>query len=105
VFLLGAGLAAAFPLVFSYVGGRYAALTGTAFSIVLVMALTGGSILPWVTGVVGQGYGLRVSLVIVPIALALQLALLALALRRLGRATTTAAGGDVVASGSVLSSH
>lgn len=105
VFLLGAGLAAAFPLVFSYVGGRYAALTGTAFSIVLVMALTGGSILPWVTGVLGQRYGLRVSLVIVPIALALQLALLALALRRLGRETAAATGGDVVASGSAAATH
>ena len=105
VFLLGAGLAAAFPLVFSYVGGRYAALTGTAFSIVLVMALTGGSILPWVTGVLGQRYGLRVSLVIVPIALALQLALFALALRRLGRETAAATGGDVVASGSVAATH
>ena len=105
VFLLGAGLAAAFPLVFSYVGGRYAALTGTAYSIVLVMALTGGSILPWVTGVLGQRYGLRVSLVIVPIALALQLALFALALRRLGRETAAATGGDVVASGSAAATH
>jgi fucose permease len=83
VFLLGGGLAAGFPVILSYVGDRYAALTGTAFSIVLVMALTGGSILPWATGAIGQGYGLRTSLVIVPVALVLQLALFAIVLRRL----------------------
>ena len=83
VFLLGGGLAAGFPVILSYVGDRYAALTGTAFGIVLVMALTGGSILPWATGAIGQGYGLRTSLVIVPIALVLQLALFAIVLRHL----------------------
>ena len=105
VFLLGAGLAAAFPLIYSFIGDRYPTLTGTAFSIALVMALTGGSILPWVTGVLGQGYGLRASLVIVPIALGLQLALFALVLRRPGHASTAAAGGDVVASESAVSPH
>lgn len=100
VFLLGAGLAAGFPVILSYVGDRYAALTGTAFSIVLVMALTGGSILPWATGIIGQSHGLRVSLLIVPVALALQLALLALVLRRLEREKPAGnAAGDVVASG------
>lgn len=83
VFLAGAGMAAGFPVILSFVGDRYAALTGTAFSIVLVIALTGGSLMPGLTGALGQRYGLRPSLVLVPVALLLQLALLALVLRRL----------------------
>jgi len=91
VFLVGAGFAAGFPVILSYVGDRYAALTGTAFSIVLVMALTGGSLLPYVTGAVGQARGLRTSLVIVPIALLLQLALFTVVLRRLAARSATPA--------------
>ena len=59
-----------------YHADRYAQLSGTAFSVVIVMALTGGMVLPYVTGVLGASYGLRGSFVIVPVALVL-LALLA----------------------------
>jgi FHS family glucose/mannose:H+ symporter-like MFS transporter len=68
VFLLGCGFAASFPVVLGFVGDRYAHLSGTAFGIVIVMALTGGMILPYTTGVLGASYGLRGSFVIVPIA-------------------------------------
>jgi MFS transporter, FHS family, glucose/mannose:H+ symporter len=71
VFLLGVGFAATFPVVLGFVGDRYTRLSGTAFSIVIVMALTGGMLLPWLTGVLGAAYGLRGSFVIVPIALVL----------------------------------
>ena len=71
VFLIGLGFAAAFPVVLGFVGDRYAELSGTAFSIVMVMALTGGMILPWLTGVLGATYGLRGSFAIVPVALIL----------------------------------
>jgi MFS transporter, FHS family, glucose/mannose:H+ symporter len=57
VFFAGAGLAAGFPVVLGYVGDRYAALSGTAFSIALVMALTGGSILPYGTGALAESTG------------------------------------------------
>jgi MFS transporter, FHS family, glucose/mannose:H+ symporter len=66
VFLTGAGFAAVFPVILGYVGDRYAEISGTAFSFVLVMALAGGSTLPYVTGVLGQTFGLRPSLLIVP---------------------------------------
>jgi FHS family glucose/mannose:H+ symporter-like MFS transporter len=69
VFLLGCGFAATFPVVLGFVGDRYAHLSGTAFSIVIVMALTGGMLLPYLTGVLGASYGLRGSFVIVPVAL------------------------------------
>ena len=65
-FLLGAGFAATFPVVLGFVGERHPRLSGTAFSLVLVMALTGGMILPWATGVIGATQGLRASFWIVP---------------------------------------
>lgn len=89
VFFAGAGLAAGFPVVLGYVGDRYAALSGTAFSIALVMALTGGSILPYGTGALAESYGLRTSLLIVPIALVLQVVIFGVVLRRLAMAPVT----------------
>src|SRR6266581_591657 len=80
--LMGAGFAAAFPVVFALVGDRYASLSGTAFSIVLAMALTGGMLLPYLTGILGQAYGLRTSFLLVPAALAVQALLLSASLRR-----------------------
>ena len=82
VFLLGVGFSATFPVVLGLVGDRYAALSGTAFSIVIVMALTGGMLLPYTTGVLGATYGLRGSFVIVPVALVLLATLLGIASAR-----------------------
>lgn len=76
VFLLGAGLAATFPVVLGFVGDRFAAHSGTAFSIVIVMALMGGMVLPFATGALGAQHGLRGSFLIVPAALVLLAALL-----------------------------
>jgi fucose permease len=69
VLLVGAGFAAVFPVILGFVGDRYPQLSGTAFSLVLVMALTGGTLLPLATGVLGDRLGLRLSLLIVPAAL------------------------------------
>jgi fucose permease len=81
LFLLGFGLAAGFPIVLGIIGELYTELTGTAFSIAFVMALTGGSALPYLTGRLGDRYGLRGSLLIVP-ASALAMALLFGVVRR-----------------------
>jgi FHS family glucose/mannose:H+ symporter-like MFS transporter len=70
VFMLGVGFAATFPVILGFVGDRYAQLSGTAFSIAFVMALSGGMVMPYVTGVLGERYGLRSSFIVVPIALA-----------------------------------
>jgi FHS family glucose/mannose:H+ symporter-like MFS transporter len=78
VFLVGVGFSATFPLVLGLVADRYAALSGTAFSVVMVMALLGGMTLPYVTGVLGASYGLRPSFLIVPAALLLLAVLLSL---------------------------
>jgi fucose permease len=84
VFMLGVGFAATFPTVLGFVGGRYAELSGTAFSLAIAMALCGGMLLPYLAGVLGGRYGMRGSFVIVPVALvalALLLATLSRSLR------------------------
>jgi fucose permease len=91
VFLIGLGFAATFPVVLGFVGDRWAELSGTAFSIVMVMALTGGMILPWLTGVLGASYGLRGSFAIVPVALILLAILLGVVAARLRSTARTAA--------------
>jgi len=82
VFLVGAGFAAVFPVVLGWLGERYQALSGTAFSIALVMALTGGMLLPYATGLISERFGMRASLIIVPIALLLSSTLLTIVTAR-----------------------
>ncbi len=90
VFLIGCGFAATFPVVLGFVGDRYEQLSGTAFSVVIVMALVGGMLLPYATGVLGAVYGLRGSFLIIPTALVLLAALLFAVTRRLSARPATA---------------
>jgi len=82
IFLIGVGLASGYPVVLGFVGDIYTKLSGTAFSIGLVMGLIGGMILPLLTGVLGDAYGLRPSFSIVPISLILQFIILLFVMRR-----------------------
>ncbi|MGH7638273.1 MAG: MFS transporter [Gemmatimonadaceae bacterium] len=93
VFLLGVGFAAGFPVILGLVGDRHPQLSGTAFSLVIVMALVGGMTLPYVTGVLGGSYGLRGSFLIVPLALVLMATLLGIVSRRLAPAASAAPAG------------
>jgi FHS family glucose/mannose:H+ symporter-like MFS transporter len=88
--LVGAGFAAVFPIVLGYVGDRYARLSGTAFGVVLVMALMGGTTLPYLTGVLGDAIGLRLSLAIVPAGLLCVAGLFGVTLLRLRRSPEVA---------------
>lgn len=85
IFFVGFGLAAGYPVVLGFVGDIYTKLSGTAFSIGLVMGLIGGMILPYLTGVLGDAFGLRPSFSIVPISLILQCIILVIVLRRFTR--------------------
>lgn len=55
-----AGLASTFPVILSIIGSRYASLSGTAFSVALVIALIGQTLLNSLTGIISQGYGIVV---------------------------------------------
>ena len=56
--LLGAGLAGGFPIMLGFTGVRYAALSGTAFSFVLTVALIGNMIANYAMGFISQNYGI-----------------------------------------------
>lgn len=88
IFVLGCGFAAVFPVMFGFVGDRYADLSGTALSIVIVMALVGGTVMPYATGVLGSLYGLHTSFLIVPASLVLLAMLLGGVSRRLALSST-----------------
>ena len=90
VFLIGAGFAASYPVILAFAGDRYAELSGTAFGVIMVISLTGGTIMPYVTGALGAAYGLRLSFLIVPAALVLFAFLLAVATRRMARPVAVA---------------
>ena len=83
VFLLGVGFAAMFPTLLGFIGTRYVALSGTAIGVAMAMALTGGMLLPYTTGVLAEQFGMRRSFLIVPAALVLLGGLLALLARGL----------------------
>ena len=85
--LLGAGLAAGFPVVLGYVGALYPNLSGTAFSLVLVIALGGNILFNLVMGFVSNSYGMRaypLLLLLCTISLA---AILAVTLKRISKNT------------------
>lgn len=75
VFLIGAGFAPTYPLMLGLIGDRYPAISGTAFSVAFAVALSGGMWLPYLAGVLGEGYGMRASLAIVPVMVAVLLIL------------------------------
>jgi MFS family permease len=56
--LSGAGLAGGFPVMLGFVGERFAALSGTAFSFVFVVALVGNMLVNYLMGVVVHKFGI-----------------------------------------------
>jgi FHS family glucose/mannose:H+ symporter-like MFS transporter len=57
--VLGAGLAGGFPIMLGFVGNCYKELSGTAFSLVLVIALSGNMIINYCMGIIAQNYGIQ----------------------------------------------
>lgn len=57
--MMGAGLAAGFPVMLGIVGERYADLSGTAFSIVIVIALVGNMLLNILMGMIADAFGVQ----------------------------------------------
>ena len=56
--VVGAGFAAGFPVILGYIGQLYASLSGTAFSIALIIALTGNTLLNYLFGIIAGKYGI-----------------------------------------------
>lgn len=55
---LGVGFSATFPVILGYVGNIYSDLSGTAFSIAIVIALIGNTLLNYLVGVISNSYGI-----------------------------------------------
>lgn len=56
---IGIGLAAGFPVMLGLVGNLYADVSGTAFSIVLTIALIGNMLINFTMGIVADEYGVQ----------------------------------------------
>jgi MFS family permease len=54
---LGAGLAGGFPIMLGIAGNLFAELSGTAFSILFFIALTGNTVINFLMGLVAQHFG------------------------------------------------
>lgn len=57
--LTGAGLASGFPVMLGFIGDRYPEISGTAFSIVLTIALLGNTLVNYGMGIVAQNFGVK----------------------------------------------
>jgi FHS family glucose/mannose:H+ symporter-like MFS transporter len=57
--IIGAGLAAGFPVMLGFVGDRFAAVSGTAFSIVISMGLIGSMVINYLMGMIAKQYGIQ----------------------------------------------
>ena len=62
--LIGLGFAAIYPTTLAVVGGRFAALSGTAFSVAIAVGLAGGMLSPWLAGRIAEASSLRQGLAI-----------------------------------------
>ncbi|MBK7099737.1 MAG: MFS transporter [Sphingobacteriales bacterium] len=56
--LLGAGMAAGFPMMYSIVGKRHAEISATAFSFILSIALIGNMLVNYSMGIIAKNYGI-----------------------------------------------
>ncbi len=62
VALIGLGFAAIFPTTLAQAGSAFAQYSGTAFSVIFVMALSGGMTAPWLVGRIAQEHGVGAGL-------------------------------------------
>lgn len=65
LFIIGVGFAAIFPIMYAYAGQLYAHLSGTAFSLILVLALIGNTVLNYLVGRITFIYGIKAYLIVV----------------------------------------
>jgi len=57
--VIGIGVAASFPVILGYIGQIYANLSGTAFSIAFVIALSGNTLANYLFGIISNSYGTK----------------------------------------------
>jgi len=60
MFLIGGGLAPGFPVMLGVVGEVFKGVSGTAFSFAMFIALTGNTIINYLTGILTEQFGMIV---------------------------------------------
>ncbi len=86
--LIGAGLAAAFPIVLSYVGDLFPEQSGTAFGMLFTLALIGNMTINKTFGAVAQVHGVKQYTVVMLVCLAFSAVLLFLVTRQVKRSSS-----------------
>jgi MFS family permease len=81
--LIGAGLAAGFPVVLSFIGDRFPQQSGTAFSSIFTFALIGNMAINKSFGYIAQSHGIRHYATTMLVLLAMSAMLLSLMISRL----------------------
>ncbi len=96
--LIGAGLAAAFPVVLGYIGDRYPAQSGTAFSAIFFIALIGNMTINKSFGFLAQSHGIQQYPKVMLGCLLASLILLSLVVKQLPGRTAPAAAPETIPS-------
>jgi len=90
--LIGLGFAAIYPTTLAIAGEHFAALSGTAFSLIFTVALSGGMLCPWLAGRIAQTASLRQGLIIPIVNCAMIIVLMAILGRILKRRRVSSDG-------------
>ena len=75
LFLIGAGLSPGFPVMLGLVGNIYKGISGTAFSFVMLIALTGNIVINYITGILINQYGIGVFIYVILVQIIAMIAL------------------------------
>lgn len=91
---LGAGLAGGFPVMLGILGDRFAGRLGTAFSVALVIGLTGNMIVNYLMGTLAEKYGIHAATKVIFIELAVMITLGIFIFRSVRNAVPRDDGGE-----------
>ncbi|NPV53599.1 MAG: MFS transporter [Firmicutes bacterium] len=61
-FLVGLAYSPIWPTILAYAGGRFGAMTGSAFGALIAAGAIGGMVYPWIIGALADHLGLRIAL-------------------------------------------
>lgn len=86
--ILGVGLAACFPVILGYAGSTYGHLSGTAFGIILALALLGNMVINFGMGIIAKAYDTGKLPVVIVVSLLIQFFILLFVLKRVKRNNT-----------------
>jgi len=82
---MGIGFAAGFPVMLGYVGDLYPGFSGTAFSIVFVIALLGNTLINYLVGIIAHNFGIRHYLTVILISVIAMFVLLSVILKQINK--------------------